>query len=91
MWLGCLALVSAGAESETDEDLSLAGSPADKADLEVGDEILEVNGKSMEEATHGEVISHIHQVRIRYSRYVEPVLGPRGLPVVLPASAAHNT
>ncbi|CAL4081255.1 unnamed protein product, partial [Meganyctiphanes norvegica] len=37
------------------------GSPADKADLEVGDEILEVNGKSLEEATHTEVISHIHQ------------------------------
>ena len=38
------------------------GSPADKADLEVGDEILEVNGKSLEDATHTEVISHIHQV-----------------------------
>lgn len=40
----------------------ISGSPADKADLEVGDEILEVNGRSMEEATHTEVISHIHQV-----------------------------
>lgn len=40
------------------------GSPADKADLEVGDEILEVNGRSLEDATHTEVISHIHQVRI---------------------------
>ena len=39
-----------------------AGSPADKADLEIGDEILEVNGKSLEGATHTEVISHIHQV-----------------------------
>jgi C-terminal processing protease CtpA/Prc len=38
------------------------GSPADKADLEVGDEILEVNGRSLEDATHTEVISHIHQV-----------------------------
>ncbi|GLH13030.1 Uncharacterized protein GBIM_17681, partial [Gryllus bimaculatus] len=37
------------------------GSPADKADLEVGDEILEVNGKCLEDATHTEVISHIHQ------------------------------
>jgi MAGUK p55 subfamily protein 5 len=42
--------------------LLLVGSPADKADLEVGDEILEVNGKSLEDATHTEVISHIHQV-----------------------------
>lgn len=39
------------------------GSPADKADLEIGDEILEVNGKSLDGATHTEVISHIHQVR----------------------------
>ncbi|XP_022240973.1 LOW QUALITY PROTEIN: MAGUK p55 subfamily member 5-A-like [Limulus polyphemus] len=37
------------------------GSPADRADLEVGDEILEVNGKSLENCTHTEVISHIHQ------------------------------
>ncbi|KAK4029664.1 hypothetical protein OUZ56_022633 [Daphnia magna] len=37
------------------------GSPADKADLEIGDEILEVNGKSLDGATHTEVISHIHQ------------------------------
>lgn len=41
-----------------------SGSPADKADLEVGDEILEVNGKSLEDATHTEVISHIHQVNV---------------------------
>ena len=40
------------------------GSPADKADLEIGDEILEVNGKSLDGATHTEVISHIHQVPI---------------------------
>ena len=40
----------------------IAGSPADKADLEIGDEILEVNGKSLDGATHTEVISHIHQV-----------------------------
>lgn len=40
------------------------GSPADKDNLEVGDEILEVNGKTLEDATHTEVISHIHQVII---------------------------
>ncbi|KAJ8869399.1 hypothetical protein PR048_028389 [Dryococelus australis] len=44
----------------------VAGSPADKADLEVGDEILEVNGKSLEDATHTEVISHIHQVCLSF-------------------------
>ncbi|GIY44620.1 MAGUK p55 subfamily member 5 [Caerostris extrusa] len=36
-------------------------SPADRADLEVGDEILEVNGRSLDNCTHTEVISHIHQ------------------------------
>jgi len=40
----------------------VSGSPADKADLEVGDEILEVNGRSLEDESHTEVISHIHQV-----------------------------
>ncbi|XP_045478813.1 protein PALS1 isoform X2 [Harmonia axyridis] len=44
-----------------DKRIKLYGSPADKDNLEVGDEILEVNGKTLEEATHTEVISHIHQ------------------------------
>jgi PDZ domain len=57
-----------------------AGSPADKADLEIGDEILEVNGKSLEGATHTEVISHIHQVNISFiahsvtARWATPTL-----------------
>ncbi|XP_077862095.1 protein PALS1-like [Saccoglossus kowalevskii] len=37
------------------------GSPADRADLEVDDEILEVNGQSLETASHAEVIQHIHK------------------------------
>ncbi|XP_024945781.1 MAGUK p55 subfamily member 5 isoform X2 [Cephus cinctus] len=42
--------------------IKLYGSPADNADsLEVGDEILEVNGRTLENATHSEVIQHIHQ------------------------------
>ncbi|XP_064484549.1 protein PALS1-like isoform X2 [Ornithodoros turicata] len=45
----------------TERKIRLYGSPADRADLEVGDEILEVNGRSLEDCTHGEVISHIHQ------------------------------
>ena len=36
------------------------GSPADKADLEVADEILEINGESLANSTHTDVISHIH-------------------------------
>lgn len=41
--------------------IQFVGSPADKEDLEVGDEILEVNGRSLENVTHTEVITHIHQ------------------------------
>ncbi|EFN84929.1 hypothetical protein EAI_04798, partial [Harpegnathos saltator] len=40
------------------------GSPADNVDnatLEVADEILEVNGCTLEDATHEEVIRYIHQ------------------------------
>ncbi|XP_066258082.1 protein PALS1 isoform X1 [Euwallacea similis] len=44
-----------------DKKIKLYGSPADNDNLEVGDEILEVNGKSLEDANHTEVINHIHQ------------------------------
>ncbi|EZA56259.1 hypothetical protein X777_02877 [Ooceraea biroi] len=38
------------------------GSSADNADtLEVGDEILEVNGRTLENATHNEVIQYIYE------------------------------
>ena len=40
----------------------ISGSPADRVDLEVGDEIVEVNGQPLENATHAQVISHIHKV-----------------------------
>jgi len=43
--------------------LFCSGSPADQADLLVGDEIVEVNGKSLENASHAEVIAYIHKVR----------------------------
>ena len=38
------------------------GSPAEKADLEVADEILEINGESLHNSSHTDVISHIHKV-----------------------------
>ncbi|CAG0894381.1 unnamed protein product [Darwinula stevensoni] len=44
-----------------DKKIKLYGSPADRADLEIGDEILEVNGRSLENCSHTDVISHIHQ------------------------------
>lgn len=40
----------------------LLGSPADKAELEVADEILEINGKPLNNSSHAEVINHIHNV-----------------------------
>ena len=42
----------------------LTGSPADQAQLEVGDEIVEVNGQNLEDYTHAEVIDLIHEVGI---------------------------
>jgi len=46
-----------------DKKVRLYGSPAEKADLEVADEILEINGASLENSTHTDVIAHIHDVR----------------------------
>ena len=45
---------------------SPSGSPAEKADLEVADEILEVNGESLENSNHTDVIAHIHNVRFSH-------------------------
>lgn len=59
---------------------AVAGSPADKDNLEVGDEILEVNGKTLEDANHSEVINHIHQVRFSSKRFI----------VVVPNCFAQN-
>lgn len=45
-----------------------SGSSADNADnSEVEDEILEVNGRPLENATHSEVIQYIHQVKLTIS------------------------
>ena len=41
---------------------ALSGSPAEKADLEVADEILEINGQSLDNSNHTDVIAHIHNV-----------------------------
>lgn len=41
------------------------GSPGDRDNLEVGDEIMEVNGVSLEDATRTEVLSHFYQVNTK--------------------------
>ena len=38
------------------------GSSADKSDLQIGDEILEINGKSVCDYNHSQIISYIHNV-----------------------------
>ena len=55
------------------------GSPAEKADLEVADEILEVNGESLENSNHTDVIAHIHNVSEKqimgyYNTYLPKVM-----------------
>lgn len=45
-----------------DGKIKLYGSPADRDNLEVGDEILEVNGLTMDNFSRTEVIRHIHEV-----------------------------
>uniref|UniRef100_A0A914VQ41 PDZ domain-containing protein n=1 Tax=Plectus sambesii TaxID=2011161 RepID=A0A914VQ41_9BILA len=40
----------------------LPGSPADRAGLTIGDEIIEVNGVPVERSNHGEIVQLIHKV-----------------------------
>lgn len=46
-----------------DNKIKLYGSPADKDNLEVGDEILDVNERKLEDLPRAEVIRYIHEVR----------------------------
>ncbi|XP_056634889.1 protein PALS1 isoform X3 [Diorhabda sublineata] len=41
--------------------LMISGSPLDKEIFEIGDEILEINGRTFDEAPYSEVINFIHQ------------------------------
>ena len=40
----------------------IVDSPADRSDLQIDDEILEVNGMPVADATHADVIMQIHKV-----------------------------
>lgn len=46
-----------------DNKIKLYGSPADRDNLEVGDEILDVNERKLEDLPRAEVIRYIHEVR----------------------------
>lgn len=47
-----------------DGKIKLYGSPADKDNLEVGDEILDVNERKLEDLPRAEVIRYIHEVEM---------------------------
>ena len=49
---------------DKDGKTKLYGSPADKDNLEVADEILDVNEKKLEDLPRAEVIRHIHEVSL---------------------------
>ena len=42
--------------------VDILDSPADRSDLQIDDEILEVNGMPVADATHADVIMQIHKV-----------------------------
>lgn len=44
-------------------DFNKIGSAADKSDLQIGDEILEINGQNVDSFDHAKIIAHIHNVR----------------------------
>ncbi|ESO96508.1 hypothetical protein LOTGIDRAFT_115636 [Lottia gigantea] len=59
---GYIILIAETAEKLQDLILFISGSPADRVDLSVGDEIVEVNGMLVEKCSHSEVIAQIHKV-----------------------------
>jgi len=45
---------------------NIKGSSADKSDLQIGDEILEINGKNVCDYNHSQIISYIHNVSLQF-------------------------
>uniref|UniRef100_A0A182MUD0 PDZ domain-containing protein n=1 Tax=Anopheles culicifacies TaxID=139723 RepID=A0A182MUD0_9DIPT len=64
-----------------DGKIKLYGSPADKDNLEVADEILDVNERKLEDSPRAEVIKHIHEciqscmIKLRVKRRSDSRLG----------------
>lgn len=57
-----------------DGKIKLYGSPPDRDNLEVGDEILEINGLTLENISRAEIIRHIHDVGTTYLYYLHMYL-----------------
>ncbi|KAJ6634264.1 hypothetical protein Bhyg_17086 [Pseudolycoriella hygida] len=72
-----------------DGKIKLYGSPADKDNLEVGDEILDVNERKLEDLPRAEVIRYIHEciqscvIKLRVKR-CSARLGKHSIPHLLP-------
>lgn len=49
-----------------DNKIKLYGSPADRDNLEVGDEILDVNERKLEDLPRADVIRYIHEVNYEF-------------------------
>ncbi|CAC5401824.1 MPP5 [Mytilus coruscus] len=45
-----------------DDEMKLYGSPANSSELEIGDEIMSINGKNLTNCSHLDIINHIHKV-----------------------------
>ena len=45
----------------------VSDSPSSRADVEIGDEVLAVNGNSLQFFTHQQIITAIHKVHVRSS------------------------
>lgn len=53
------------------QSTSSTGSPADRSDC---DEVLEINGRSLDDANHQDIIQYIHQVNMRPLLILIPIL-----------------
>uniref|UniRef100_A0A1I7ZZ37 MAGUK p55 subfamily member 5 n=1 Tax=Steinernema glaseri TaxID=37863 RepID=A0A1I7ZZ37_9BILA len=75
--------------------VTLYGTPADRAGLCVGDEIVEVNGHCVEGREHAEIVDLIHQARVvprsaQISKFVNPRNRNRGGTNPQSGSGAHS-
>lgn len=56
-----------------DGKVKLFGSPADKDNLEVADEVLNVNERVLGDLPHAEVVRYLHEVNVFYTKHIVDV------------------